>query len=464
MGYPTRAVSVITLVLGAAYVPEFAPSIPLPALQASHWQSTFDLLEGRQFDFGVEVNDPHASLDSLLARESEHPLIDPTGSLDVFFPSLEAAETPSGKNAGVGEPVHILHYGDSPTTADLITADVRNRLQDRFGNAGHGFSLLAPPWVWYRHQGVKLSASGWQISSPALGGKGDGLYGLGGVSFEGNAGAYSEATLQDTGHTQVRVYYLKQPQGGTFALEADGAVVRETDTAAEAPESGSEVYPIPAGTRRVKLSVVRGSARLFGLEFSKARRGVLYSSLGLNGGNTEVLSRYMEAKHWGQQLRAAKPSLVVINYGTNESVFKEYVTKQLEKELRKAVTRVREAVPDAAILVMSPMDRGVRDEAGNITTASTIPQVVEIQQRVALDMQVAFFNTFKAMGGSGTMARWYASNPRLVGGDYIHPMPAGAKLVGDLLFEGLEEQYRMFKLRELRKSLTPVEAPKGNRG
>ena len=42
-----------------------------------------------------------------------------------------------------GARVRILHYGDSPTTADLITADVRTLLQDRFGDAGHGVHLIA---------------------------------------------------------------------------------------------------------------------------------------------------------------------------------------------------------------------------------------------------------------------------------------------------------------------------------
>jgi hypothetical protein len=32
-------------------------------------------------------------------------------------------------------------------------------------------------------------------------------------------------------------------------------------------------------------------------------------------------------------------------------------------------------------------------------------------------------------------------------------MPAGAKLVGDLLYEGLEEQYQRYKLKKIQKSL-----------
>ncbi len=482
VGFPAQAFFVLALILAVAVLPSVMPGLPLRALEFAHLRSALDLLEGRTVDFGITVEDPHASLDSLIARKQELPLLDPEGSLDGFFRLLQAAESGTSGKAGTSsqpgkligaapsalssgpEPIHILHYGDSPTTADLITSDVRRRFQDRFGDAGHGFSLVAPPWVWYQHRGVKLSAAGWNLVSPAIGRRGDGMYGLGGVSFEGNAGAYSEVTLQDASHTRVRAYFLKRPTGGTFSLEADGLAVGEISTAADRVESGSQTFPIPPGTRKVAIRVEDGAVRIFGLEFFKNRPGVVYSSLGLNGGSTEVLSRHMEARHWAEQLRAARPKLVVINYGTNESVYKEYVSNQLEGELRKAVLRVRDAVPDAAILIMSPMDRGVRDDDGNIQTASTIPQVVAIQQKVALDLKVAFFNTFAAMGGSGTMARWYASNPRLVGGDYIHPMPAGAKLVGDLLFEGLEEQYRMFKLRELRRSLQAGREPKGKRG
>jgi lysophospholipase L1-like esterase len=162
----------------------------------------------------------------------------------------------------------------------------------------------------------------------------------------------------------------------------------------------------------------------------------------------------MEAGHWGQQLRAAEPQLVVINYGTNESVYGAFVTKYLETELRHLVSLVRESVPNSAILIMSPMDRGTRNDAGEIVTPETIPDIVRIQEKVARDMKVAFFNTFEAMGGAGTMARWYQRNPRLVGADYIHPMPAGAKLVGDLLYQGLEEQYQRYKLKKIQKSLS----------
>jgi hypothetical protein len=73
---------------------------------------------------------------------------------------------------------------------------------------------------------------------------------------------------------------------------------------------------------------------------------------------------------------------------------------------------------------------------------------------------VAFFNTFEAMGGEGTMGRWYSAEPRLVGADFIHPMPAGAKIVGELLYNALRDGYNQYKLRQLKDTAGLVDRPK----
>ena len=72
-------------------------------------------------------------------------LLDPTHALDHFYEALLR-----------GQGVHIIHYGDSPTTADLITADVRTLFQKEFGDGGIGFVLLARPWAWYGRRGVEM--------------------------------------------------------------------------------------------------------------------------------------------------------------------------------------------------------------------------------------------------------------------------------------------------------------------
>src|SRR5579871_1401035 len=323
-------------------------------------------------------------------------LIDPTHELDHFYAALLAGKT-----------TRVLHYGDSPTTADLITADARVMLQKEFGDAGTGFVLIARPWAWYNHRGVEMDSNGWKVDVAGATDMKDGLHGLGGASFRGSTGAEAEWTLKDGHHRFAEVSFLAQPGGGAFSFEADGKEIGTGDTNAETSGPGYVSFDLPAGSKKFALKVTQGNVRLYGVEFRKPGAGVLYSSLGVNGANVTLLSRAFNGSHWAAQLRHYKPDLVVLAYGTNESGYPQFVDSTWGPELKNAVKRVRAALPEASILLMSPMDRGELKDGGEIETVRALPHLVDIESRIASDAGVAFFNTFQAMGGEGTMARWY---------------------------------------------------------
>ena len=123
--------------------------------------------------------------------------------------------------------------------------------------------------------------------------------------------------------------------------------------------------------------------------------------------------------------------------------------QRYEKDLREVIRRVRVALPNVSILVVSPMDRGKRAPGGKIITMPSIPMIVEMQRRVALEENCAFFNTFQAMGGEGTMAKWAAGKGKnhLVGGDLTHPTAEGAEIVGSLIYEAINDGYTKYKAR-----------------
>ena len=365
-------------------------------------------------------------------------LLDPTHELDHFYAALLH-----------GGSVRVAHYGDSPTTADLITADARAMLQKEFGDGGTGFVLIARPWAWYNHRGVDMEGSGWKIDVAGATELKDGLHGLGAASFRGSAGAEAHWTLKDGQHRHVDISFLSQPDGGTFSFEADGKDLGTVDTSAETRAPGFASFDLPPGSKHFTVKVTGGSVRLYGADFRKSSRGVVYSSLGVNGANVTLLSRAMNGGHWTAQLHHYNPDLVVLAYGTNESGYPKFVDNTWGPELKLAVKRVRAALPNVSILLMSPMDRGERNKAGEIDTIAALPRLVKIESQIAAESGVAFFNTFQAMGGEGTMARWYAAEPRLVGADYIHPMPNGAKIVGELLYSALRDGYNEYKLRQL---------------
>jgi lysophospholipase L1-like esterase len=353
-------------------------------------------------------------------------LIDNNGALDHFYAALRDLHTSQSRRT-----VRIVHYGDSPTTADLITGDARDLLQERFGNAGPGFILIAKPWAWYGHHGVDVSGTGWKIDT-AVGSMREANYGLGGAIFTGPVGATSTIHLTAHDSTSVEVEYLEEPGGGNIDVTADGASVGTVTTAGDTKKDADTTIPIPPGTKQVKLTVSSSPVQVFGVVFGRDDRGLTYDSIGLNGASTTVMSRAFNPQTFSEALEHRNPDLVVINYGTNESSFPSYVEKQYEPELIRAIGRVRTALPDTSILIMSPMDRGERS-GDQITTMRAIPEIVAIQQRVADLTGCGFFNTYQAMGGSGTMARWYDRHPAMVGADLIHPSPQGARIVAQLL-------------------------------
>jgi lysophospholipase L1-like esterase len=367
---------------------------------------------------------PRAAANSSL--ESQF-LFDNNGALDHFYAALRDLRTGQSRRT-----VRIVHYGDSPTTADLITGDARELLQERFGNAGPGFVLIAKPWAWYGHHGVDVSATGWKIDT-AVGSMREANYGLGGAIFTGPVGATSTLHLTTHDSTSIEVQYLEEPGGGNLDITADGVPMGRVNTAGDTKKNNATSVPLTPGTRMVQLRVSGAPVQVFGVVLGRDDRGLTYDSIGLNGASTTVMSRAFNPATFSAALEHRNPDLVVINYGTNESGFPSYVEKQYESELVRAIGRVRAALPDASILIMSPMDRGERSAGDQITTMRAIPEIVDIQQRVARDTGCGFFNTYQAMGGNGTMARWYERHPPMVGADLIHPSPQGARIVAQLL-------------------------------
>ena len=367
-------------------------------------------------------------------------LVDATGQMHYFYEALSRTQAKQP-----GSITRILHYGDSPVTADSITADARAMLQAQYGDAGHGFVLIAKPWAWYMHRGVDINATGWKIDTASTTPRArDNLHGFGGVSFTGGPGATSKITLPDVRHTKMEVLYLRQPGGGEFRIDVGTEAIATVSTAGDDKGTGYGAVVLPEDTSQVKLTVTKGTVRLFGIQFEKPGPGVVYSSLGLNGVSVQHLLRYFDPGQWTEQLQHENPDLIVINYGTNESVFPKYVDSTYAGELKQVLARVHAAAPKSSILIMSPMDRGERTQ-GVIRTLPIMLKIVDLQSQVAAESGYAFFNTFEAMGGEGTMARWYDNKPRLVNADYTHPLPGGAAVIGNLLDQALVEGYEKWK-------------------
>lgn len=365
---------------------------------------------------------------------------DPSGkALDAFYTRL--SKTLGREDGAV---TRVMHYGDSLITSDLISGTMRRKMQARFGDAGHGFILTANPWEWYYHNDVAHGSSdGWvanRITGPLTG---DALYGLGGVTFHGQGGAtayFGTAVKGDYGRKVSRfdVYYLEQPAGGDMQLVVKGASPETVSTRGPAKVSRKRSVEVTDGEASLTIrSMGNGDVRTFGVALERKGPGVVYDALGANGARLKLWED-VPASHWKEQMELRDPALVILQYGTNESEA-GVLAPDYEQTLAKLLTNIREAAPNASLLVLAPLDRAEKGGGGKLVTRKVILKLIEAQRKVALAHGVAFWDTFTAMGGEGSMGRWMSQG--LGSGDFTHPTPKGAEVLGDLLYKALISGY-----------------------
>jgi lysophospholipase L1-like esterase len=373
---------------------------------------------------------------------------DATGhSLDAFYAALAKTESGAPNSA-----VRVAHYGDSLIVSDFMSSTLRRRFQSRFGDAGHGFILTAKAWKWYLHYDVQLSSSeGWivnRIVNPRIA---DELYGYGGVSFRssdmGVKATFSTSKpipgIPDEGFgrrvSKLQVHWLAQPGGGKLDVSVDGTKLQTIDTKATDKKLETTWVTTDDGEHTFEIKHAGGGeVRVFGVAMERDVPGVVWDALGVLGGRARMLD-VNDTKHWGDSMRARDPALMIFQYGTNESTDTGYPVDQYESSLEQVLRHAKEAVPNAACLVVGPMDRGGKGANGE--TMPIIKQLEDSQRKIALKVGCAFWDTFKAMGADGAMSRWVKAKPQLGSGDYTHPTYAGASILGDLLYSALMSGY-----------------------
>jgi hypothetical protein len=389
--------------------------------------------------------DEDAELPRVDAEAPPVPIVDERRSLDRFFSALgdTARKQP-------GAITRILYYGDSVVASDLGTATLRRKLQDEFGDAGHGYILIANAWPGYFHNDVYRTASpGWKVSRVVGPYQKDGLYGLGGVSFVAPPGLRSSVgTAKEGPHGQrvsrFVVSHLKQPSGGQFRVAIDGEERETVDTHADETALGTYEVEVPDGPHEMTLTTGKGMTRLFGFVLERDTPGVVLDALGVVGARIRFLDK-LNDDHWRELLEWRRPNLVVYQFGANESADGfAYPMDEYHRTMREVLEKVTRSAPNAGCLVVSAMDRA-RKEGKRLVTVPVIPLIVEEQRKVAAEVGCAFFDTFAAMGGKGSMAKWVRQG--YGAGDFTHPTSWGAEVLGNWLFRALMHRYAEYRER-----------------
>lgn len=388
--------------------------------------------------------------------KAPEPIHDPSGkALDRYFDKLLLCE-----QKAPGAIARIVYYGDSIVASDFITGKLRRLMQTRFGDAGHGYAIAANAFPgWFHIDVARKSSAQWKTSRCIGPYAADALYGLGCVSFTARkAGEWFSMGTADRDAwgrsvSRFELEYLEQPGGGELELFVDGASRETLSTDGAALAVKYKVVEVPDGAHQLEVRTKSDApTRLFGMRMERDVPGVTLSALGITGARARFLDKQDDA-HWAEVLRAAKPDLVVLAFGTNEVAdgrmgFDEngQLSKDpmgdYERSLGAVMDQVRAAVPDASTMLVGPPDMASKkEEEGHAKPLVAV--FAAAQRKVAEAHGWAFFDQQKAMGGSGSMWTWVQSG--MGNTDMIHPTGSGGNRLGTLQYLAVMEAYEAFK-------------------
>ncbi len=371
----------------------------------------------------------------------EVPIEDPSGhALDALHAALRRAARGAGQ-------ARLAFYGGSHMAGDTVTGRIRERLQERFGDAGHGFVPIVPVvtdhWAW----GVRIDAAeGFEVVQVGRKHASVDRYGLAGVAFTGDeVDAFAAVTSEPWGNSrfasQLTLLYDRRPGGGTFEVELDGRVADVLAASAARPESATRRYYVSDGPHRLEVRLRGdGPVTLYGVVMERDRPGVIVDNLGLVGAKARH-HLHWDADQWRGFFVERRPDLVVLAYGNNELDDDHLTLAQHEEHLRAVVRRVREAAPGASCVLIGPTDRPARREDGSIVDQPLVREMTAMHRRVAHDLGCGFFDTLAFMGGLGAGRRWLAHDPPLLRDDLMHLGREAYLRWADVLTEALLANY-----------------------
>ncbi len=389
-----------------------------------------------------------------LEEEQQPPPVSIEGveALDYFYESLTLTD--------LRYPEAITragHWGDSVLGNDGVTSAIRRRLQARFGDSGHGFHVMGRYNMAYLHQGVRFEdRGGWKRCLIIFKCERDGYYGYGGVSSTSAGGGTSWWATAREGFgshaSRFEVWYARLPGGGQLQVKVDGRVERVVDTDSEQLGDGFLTIQVPDGPHQFEVRAIGGGAvRGYGVVLERDVPGVIWDGLALIGSFTQRLD-YQDPVHIARQIARRDNDLLVFMLGGNdvqrEKMDLVRTMKPYEDEYRRVIRKFRAGKSKASCLIMSLLDHGERVGAHEIRTRRIVPRMVESQRQVALEEGCAFFDTFTAMGGSGSIGRWYRSKPALAGPDLAHATSLGHEVIAGLLTRALMYGYAQFRERQ----------------
>lgn len=385
-----------------------------------------------------------------------------------FFHALEAVRNSKAL-------IHILHYGDSQLEGDRISSVIRQKFQENEMFSGCGPGLIPVRGTIQGRIGFSQSNSGnWREYE--VGGKSDHRhYGLMGSYFMFTPHPAKTTEADSTRKDSVAVAPDSIPASAPtawFKITRYGAAPGllqaarrarvlmyshghpfELKVSVNGAESATEQittagllersYPVNGGFNSILVEVTgRQSPEVYGVCL-ECESGVMVDNIPLRSAMFANFSM-METQALAKQISDFNVSLVILQFGINVVKNESGNYKYYEDIIYNNIMSLMAAAPDVSILVIGLSDMA-RKEGTGMASYPNIEKIRDAQRNAAFRAGAGFWDLYEAMGGKNSMISWVLNDPPQAEKDYTHFNPAGARVVGKMIYDALMEEYYRYK-------------------
>jgi len=338
--------------------------------------------------------------------------------------------------------VRIAFFGDSYIEGDIMTAEIRKKLQNRFGGGGVGFVPVASEVSGFRQTVIHRHSnfSSFNIINHT---RTKIPFAAGGYCFypmNGNilyyAGVGKSSRLKR--FNNVRVFYETNQM-----LPINFSANNQRSYFQTVPSNKIEAHTM----RNIKTNAISfnfpasNNLKLFGVSIEDSS-GVVLDNFGMKSNSGINLNNITEKKHREfDSLQNYK--LIVLQYGLNAVGPTTTNLNWYINSMTRVVKRMKRYYPDATILMLSVSDRATRVN-GKIQTMPTIPVMIEAQRKIAKNAGVAFWDLFNAIGGKNTIIKFVNNSPALANKDYTHLTFKGGEKVAEIFAKTFLYEYKKY--------------------
>ena len=348
-------------------------------------------------------------------------------ALDHFFDALDQIKTGSRL-----EPVRIMHFGDSHVAADVLTRSIRERLQSEFGDGGPGFIVPGNPMATRRARVNSGSTDGWVVQGIGGNYSADRLYGPAGINLMTTVAG--QRAWVETACNHFEVFFVREPGGGSVEIQIDGSneLQEPLSLSARTVKLDYLTFDLPdSGSHRLELRTLdSGKVRILGIVAERIAPGVRYDVFGINGARASRVLGW-NGPAFNVAIKALAPDLIILAYGTNELTDGPWTSQSYQSLYGEIIQRLRAAAPKASILIVGPPDRA------DVDVGTRLRLMNDSLREVAMLNKAAFWSTYEAMGGAGSMNRWLRAG--LAQADRVHLTSAGYNVLGGRFYKDLIE-------------------------